>query len=748
MRALRRMTDELINPADSLERQNEKLRAISAALMRRVEQGSTTTGAAYAQFERAALLEDQVRDRTLDLEEALALLNESNAALAEARRAAETARGNMANAIEAIQEGFALFDRSDRLVMCNQRFGMHMLDVQPYLLPGVHFSVYVARVSQSKHLDLEDATTRREWARKRLRMHREPHVMFNVRLSEDRWIQVSEHRTADGGTVVLQTDVTDIIRLERFKRSKLLDSQARMLRATLEHLNQGVCIFDHDATLLDWNVRLGTLLALPASLLRMGISFDRLMDHLIDQLEHTPEQEAAFRAWAHQRTQRRALRFEVVRKPNLTLDIFAQEMPNRGFVVSVTDVTTERTASRALAEANEQLEGRVQERTLELEDALAAAERANASKSRFVAAASHDLLQPLSAAKLYLSDLGDSHGTTATTARKALSALSSVEDIIDALLNISKLDAGAVSLDVTTVSLGPILRALRHEFEPAAKMKGLDLRILPSAAQVTSDPSFLRRILRNLIANAVRYTQTGRVLVGTRRQGGSVRVEVWDTGPGIAEADQERIFREFEQLAPSGQADDGRGLGLGLAIVERACARLGHPLGLHSIVGRGTRFFVTLERADPPRITASGDAQHPAPPTASPDGLVVLLVENDVALRPALVQLIESWGTDVLEASDGHEALQLLNEIELVPDAAVIDYQLGDGPDGLDVAAQLKALSQDVDCCILSADRSEALATACQEQGLPRFGKPVDQAGLKAFLQDVAARKALRDSLL
>ncbi len=735
------MSDELINPNDSLLRQNEKLKTITAALMRRAEQDNDQSGAAYAQFERAALLEDQVRDRTRDLEHALELLNFSNAALTEARRAAERAHGNMANAIEAVQEGFALFDAGDRLVMCNQRFGMHMPDVQPHLVSNIHFTVYVARVSQSRFLDLEGGTSRRDWARKRLRMHREPHVMFNVRLAQDKWLQVSEHRTTDGGTVVLQTDVTDIIRLERFKRSKMLDNQARMLRATLEHLNQGVCIFDKDTALLDWNARLGTLLALPASLLRVGMGFDRLLDHLQMELAHSTEQHGAFRAWAHQDTPRRALRFEVMRRPNLTLDIFAQEMPNRGFVVSVTDVSAERNAARSLAEANELLERRVQDRTLELEDALAAAERANASKSRFVAAASHDLLQPLSAAKLYVSDLSNRSDAGAPTAKKALNALGSVEAIIDALLNISKLDAGALSLDVTTVSLGSILTALRDEFEPAARLKGLDLRIQHTDAQVTSDPSFLRRILQNLIGNAVRYTETGRILVGTRRHGAALRVEVWDTGPGIAEQDQDRIFREFEQLNPGDGTGEGGGLGLGLAIVERACARLGHPLGLHSVVGQGTRFFVTLERAEPQRSPQGALNARPDPTPGSAVGLVVLLVENDDALRPALARLIENWGADVLEARDAAEAVQLLTEIQLLPDAAVIDYQLGDGPNGLALARQLSNLSPALEACILSADRSEALADTCRAQDLPRFGKPVEQSELRSFLVGVAQRK-------
>lgn len=728
------MPQRLLDPNDSLERQNEKLQKISEALMRRVEQDTERVGAAYSQFERAALLEDQVRQRTHDLEHALDLLNASNAALEEARRAAERAHANMANAIEAIDEGFGMFDAEDRLVMQNSRFGMHMPDIKPRIQPGMAFTDYVLAVSESVYLDLEGGLSRQAWAHKRRMRHRDAHVMFNVRLVSDRWLQVSEHRTPDGGTVVLQTDVTDIIRMERVERSKLLDDQARMIRATLDHLDQAVCIFDKDTNLVGWNARFGELLAIPATLLRVGMRFDRLMDHLVADTETSPNRVHGFHEWAHKPKNRPALRFEMVRRTGMTMDAFAREMPDRGFVISFTDVSRERESARALSEANELLERRVQERTLELEDALSAAERANTSKTRFVAAASHDLLQPLSAAKLYAATLR--YGDTAPAADKVLNALRSVESIIDALLNISKLDAGTVSLDITSVALGPILSDLRDEFAPVAALKGLDLQIVPTTAHVTSDPGFVRRIIQNLIGNAVRYTDSGKVLVGARRRGKTVRIEVHDTGPGIAEEDQDRIFREFERLS-SGK-DSAQGLGLGLAIVERACAQLGHPLRMTSTLGKGTRFEVSMERAAGAAMhprNAYGEAAHGA---LADTGLLVMIVENDHDLRSALVQTIESWGVDTLEAETAEAAIHLLDDIGLLPDVAVLDHQLGDGATGLDLARHLQTAAPEVTSCILSADRSAELRLACGTLGLPLMQKPVDTVALRAFLRSVA----------
>ncbi len=217
------MIDTLINPTDPPERQMEKLLAIAQVLMRRVEADTDDGGAAYAQFQRAAMLEDQVRDRTRDLEHALDLLNESNARLGEATRSAEAARQHLANAIETIQEGFALFDANDVLVLCNSRFGMHMEDIRDDLRPGLTFGAYVDRVSRSHFLALPDTERPEDWAVRRKRRHQDRHVIFNVRMIWDRWVQVSEHRTADGGTVILQTDVTDIISSERQDRGMLPD---------------------------------------------------------------------------------------------------------------------------------------------------------------------------------------------------------------------------------------------------------------------------------------------------------------------------------------------------------------------------------------------------------------------------------------------------------------------------------------------------------------------------------------------
>ncbi|MEM8582120.1 MAG: PAS-domain containing protein [Pseudomonadota bacterium] len=729
------MTKWLIDPNDSLERQNEKLRQITEVLMRRVEQDTDRTGAAYAQFERAALLEDQVRQRTSDLEHALDLLNESNARLADANRAAETARSDLSNAIETIQEGFALFNSDDTLVMCNSRFGMHMIDLQGALQPGLRFEEYVRLVSKSRFLALPDDMTTEEWAARRMRRHADNHVMFNVRMVRDRWVQISEHRTRDGGTVILQTDVTDIMRLEREERDKLLDGQARMIRATLDHLNQGVCIFDGDSRLLGWNKRVGTLLALPVSYFRLGTRFETILESLENEITFTGGvSRAQLAAWVSRPSARKPTSFEVRRRDGMILDVFGQDMPDHGFVISFTDVTAEREATRTLFQVNELLEQRVMERTLELEDAVSAAERANASKSRFVAAASHDLLQPLSAAKLYVSALDgpETNSTQREIAQKAQRALGSVEGIIEALLDISKLEAGMAGIDKQTVSLSSILDALRDEFAPIAAQKGLGFKVMPCDVRIESDPAYLRRILANLIANAIRYTSNGQVLVGARRNGGSIRLEVWDTGPGIAEEDQGVIFQEFQRLNAKASASEG--LGLGLAIVERACARLGHPLGLWSVVGKGSGFFVNVSLSEQPGVAPDLRRAHALPSRFDGSGMIVLLVENDLDMRRALTLLLEKWDISVLDVHGAEEALELLDEIEIAPDAVLVDYQLDDEDSGLELIAEVHRRHGSVPTRLISANRSPELRAACNRRGIELLNKPIDPRTLELFL--------------
>lgn len=733
------MNEALLNPQDSIERQRDKLLSIATSLMRRVEQADSDFSAGYAHFQHAVQLEDQVRARTRDLEETLELLNRSNTELSEAKRVAEQARADLSGAIEAVQEGFALFAPDERLVMCNSRFGQQMPDIQNRLEAGLSFQDYVRLVSRSDHLSLPLEETPESWVDQRMERHCDDCVVFNVRLTWDRWLQVSEHRTDQGGTVILHTDVTDMMRMERQARDKLLDDQARIIRATLDHINQGVCIFDDHGLLMGWNQRVGALLALPVGQFMLGTRFERLLGQIENRLTFPdPDTPERLRSWVARTDPRPALSFEMRRGSRVTLDVFAQETPDRGFVISFTDVTAEREAIRAMYDANESLEKRVQERTLALEDALAQAERANASKSRFVAAASHDLLQPLSAAKLFLSSLEDGIAPpeqVRDTIRRTRGALNSVETILGALLDISKLDAGLAALEPGPVPLGVVLNTLSEEFAPLASRKGLELRILPCSVLVQSDAAYLRRILQNLVANAIRYTDEGRVLVGARRKEGTVRVEVWDTGRGIPRDEQKAIFREFHRVRVGGGGSDG--MGLGLAIVERACGLLNHPIDLWSEPGRGSAFFVSLPLCSTAKVHAKGVLDIARPIQSALDNLIVLLIENDEAVRRAMSLQLEKWGVSVLDVNGPHEVEELLGELGILPDLVIADYHLDDGLTGLDLLSTIERNHGRIPSMIVTANRSTELRRTCRAAGITLLYKPIDPEQLHSRILEL-----------
>lgn len=740
----------MMAPGDDAERRHQKLVVIAQALIRQIEDQPQDTAGGYAQFQRAALLEDEVRARTRELEHALDLLNASNASLSQAYRDKEAARQNLSSAIEAVQEGFALFDADDVLVMCNSRFNAILPDIVDRLQPGLDFETYLRVVASSRHFKPPEGMTPDAWIAMRRSRHAERHFILTQELTEGRLIQVSEQRTADGGTAILQTEVTDLIRAERAERGRLLNDQAAILKATLEHLPLGVCLFDGRLRLLAWNANLSQMLTLPLTRLREGVHFDELWHQLRTQFVF-PAQKGANRLadWARSVRRRESFGVEVMRLGGAggprTLALHAQEIPDGGFVLSIDDITDYSRALDSISRANETLEARVTARTEELQDALAQAERANASRARFVAAVGHDLMQPLSAATLFVGSLLEDVAQPAPRAKleKIQRSLDSVSGLIEALLDISRLEAGQAALTVEPVALAPLFEQLREEFTPVAQAKGLQLVVRPAQGWVISDRLYLRRILQNLLANAIRYTDHGRVLVAARPRAGRVLLQVRDTGRGIAEGDHRLIFAEFKRLDAKASASEG--LGLGLAIVDRAAALLGHALTLRSAPGRGSTFGVevaaTLQAPD-----RRGAFSGLGPDGADRPEVTALIVENDAAMMQALTGLLEQWGVNVLDVSSGEDAVALLEETGVEPDLCIVDYQLGAGMDGLACLRQLAHnLGSTSRYWLMSASRSEALQRQAGNLGVTLLSKPIAPATLAQIIAE--AREAMRQDM-
>ncbi|OKO76513.1 PAS domain-containing hybrid sensor histidine kinase/response regulator [Bradyrhizobium sp. AS23.2] len=519
--------------------------------------------------------------------------------------------------------------------------------------------------------------------------------------------------------------------------SEALRFNRSLLQSTLESVPQGICAFDADFNITAWNGRLIALLDLPPDFVRVGLPLAELIAFNVERGEYAASEFAALLVNRDVATQSWPYLYERKRPDGTVLEIVYDRIAEGGYVSTYTDVTERHRAAEALRHANEDLELRVRERTEALEQAKAEAEQANLGKTRFLAAASHDLLQPLNAARLFLSALDESLHTSPqsgaadkerTLASSAITALRSTEHVLDRLLDISSYDAGAVRAEPLDFPIADLLVQLNVEFSAMARERGLVLRVVNCRLAVRSDPHLLRRILQNLLSNALRYTPKGRILLGCRRRGGDLRIEAWDTGVGIAAEDQKRIFEEFQRLAPGSE----KGLGLGLAIVDRVSRLLGHAVDVRSRPGHGSCFAVTVPLASGPGTSLQRKAAAAVPPVAERP-LTILCLDNDATILDGLTALLGGWGHRVLVASDAAKAMA--TAAASPPDLVLLDYHLDGERSGLDFLDDLRQKSgHDIRALVVTGDRSEAVRGEARARSCEVVSKPVKPAALRRFL--------------
>lgn len=404
-----------------------------------------------------------------------------------------------------------------------------------------------------------------------------------------------------------------------------------------------------------------------------------------------------------------------------------------------------RFAYRLRQESRGSLEVRLRNAQLfaQLREQKKAAEEASLAKSRFLAMASHDLRQPLHALSLFVLTLQESSALPCTERQLVVNIRRSVdtlEELFDALLDISRLDAGAVHARVQTFALEDLFERLRFEFGAVAQQKGLRFRAAKSAALVRSDPELLAQVLRNLLSNAMRYTDRGGVLLGSRRRGEHVRIEVWDTGCGIPVDKQALVFQEFTQLA-NPERDRRKGLGLGLAIVERLARLLGHTIELSSVAGRGSVFAVTLPRgrsADTPVV----DADTGSHGNFDLSGILALVIDDEAASRHRMEGLLARWRCEVIAAASGAEVVEKLAGVRRTPDIIIADYRLREEADGVALIERLRGeFNSDVPALLITA-ATAAERRDCEASGVPVLPKPVSPARLRTLLAHIAGRSA------
>ncbi|HEX9369394.1 MAG TPA: NahK/ErcS family hybrid sensor histidine kinase/response regulator [Roseiflexaceae bacterium] len=505
-----------------------------------------------------------------------------------------------------------------------------------------------------------------------------------------------------------------------------------ILRNTLDHVGMGIAAFDRDGRLEIFNDRFTALLALDDASVAVGVS--------PREFGAAPDVVALLRRPEAPQTH------EITTREGRVIELRLDPLPGGGFVATCNDVTARvhtaealRESDRQLRQSTETLEQRVIERTAELEASRAEAEAANLGKTRFIAAASHDLLQPLHAARLFTAAMIDRDPGN-DLGGKIDASLGAVESLLDALLDISKLDAGAFKPEKRPFALQPLFDSLATAFAPVAARRGVELVVAPTRAFVSTDPAFLRRILQNLLSNALRYGKAegrpARVLLGCRRVGEELRIEVKDNGPGIAVDKQAVIFDEFVRLQAEDDAPrEERGLGLGLAIVDRIARMLDLTVELASAPGQGSTFSVTVPRVA--AVVAAPLAQ-PAPqpmPSVEAESFV-LCIDNEARVREAMATLLGGWGCRVATAASHAEALDEVVRAGRLPDLVLADLHLDDGPDGLDVVETLRRTwGRAVPAALITADRDPTLRLRARARQVELLHKPVKPASLRALLR-------------
>ncbi|MEO8019057.1 MAG: PAS domain-containing hybrid sensor histidine kinase/response regulator [Pseudomonadota bacterium] len=531
--------------------------------------------------------------------------------------------------------------------------------------------------------------------------------------------------------------------------SRKLRFNRELLETMMDNLPQGVCVVSEEMRLVAWNQRYLDLFEYPPGFVFAGKPVEELIFYNAergwcgsgDPAAHARKRVAFMRAGSAHTSERR-------RSDGRVIELRGQPLPDGGFVTVFSDVTSHKRSEESLREINETLELRVEERTRQLAAAVSQAEQANESKTRFVMAASHDLLQPLGAARLFNAALRSRTGENSDLrglAERVDNSLAAAGELLEDLLDISRLDAGGVRAEITEFDVMELLQSLQEQFAPVAAQRGITLAIANTRMRVRSDHRLLRRVLQNFIGNALRYTESGSVLMGARRRASGMLIElqVIDTGPGISPENRGAIFEEFRRLdqpSPWGE----KGLGLGLSICERIAVILATTLTLRSEPARGSSFGILVPRA-------AGGARA-APVDAVPSLVLsaggtprtrVLCVDDDAATLAGLNGLLTDWNFSVLVAATPEEALAIAASQPI--DVVLADFHLQNRPAGLELLARLvreAPRTQSRAGALLTADATEKLVAQAGELGFPVLRKPVRPAALRALMAALVDRVA------
>ncbi len=744
----------MFDPKDSLDVQVEKQQKVIAALMNRFERKQDMGGSAFALFQSAVALESQVREKTEDLERALNTIGERNTELQNIYTERKQDQQSLADTLEVMNEGYALI-KEGYLMIFNERFRQLFPDISDKIYVGLAAEDLLELCASSEYLDLPNRDARADWKESRLQALHADSSTFVLPLKDDRWYNVTYQRTRFGNLAILQTNVTDLVRKSRAEKNQIIGENTILLQAVFEHLSLAICLVSPDGKIKMCNQRFLEFLKLSPNKIRESVSYKAIIDMVNSNgLIKGSLTAADFEEWAKSLSSGQEIKKRLDMSNGMIIDMKLLALPDQDFIATFDDVTSETKAKIALVEAKERLEERVNERTSallaantqlkeralrqaefeqQLLEAKNAAEAANQSKTRFLAAASHDLLQPINAAKLYISTLEDVAVSkeTQSLAGKIATSFESVESLLQSLLEISRLEANGAKFAIREFPLSDILSNLAVDFAPLAAVKGLSFDVVDSSRWVRSDKTYLRRIIFNLVTNAIEYTNGGRVLVGCRLDGEKLRVEVWDTGVGISKKDHDLIFEEFQRLSKSREV---KGIGLGLSIVERACNQLGHKLSMRSKPDVGSVFAVEVDIVQPKEVKKDAVGT-PIEGNFNMDGVIALVIENDENVLNAMTQKLETWGISVLPAESTEASLKSMREVGLAPDVIIADYQLDDDDNGFKaIEALRKASEREIPAIIVTGNQVLELDLEGERLGVEILRKPVPFRKLRSLI--------------
>lgn len=730
----------IFDPEEGLENRLARQQKIIDALIRRSERQNDVGPSAFNAFQSAIALQERVEAQTRDLKRAE---NE----LESVRYERERNRRSLVEALSSMAEGVALF-MDGQLHVTNDFFGHLLPDCAEDIMPGLGIGRFFKLIAESRaFVGSEPSLVDTGVLLSQTRGLENRTVV--VELDDDRWYQLNAQHTSRDNIVLLVTEITDLVRRNRFEKEMLIDLQEDYLRAVFQAMSSGVCTISSTGQIMMTNFRFHELLGLPASAIRPGMSVVELVGDLAARGLVDEVSAARLSHWRDELSAKGAIRRRIRHGDDEFLEIHADRLPDGGFVVDVKDVTLE-------VRTTEMLEVRVRERTAELtlaneklvrqyhekaqvEEKLRIAkekaEAATSSKTRFLAAASHDLLQPINAAKLLISTLKEAtHGTDYfPLVERLYGSFGSAEQLLRSLLDISKLESAASDeVTVTNVSLGAIMGGIHSDQALVAEQKNVKLDVVPCSLPVKSDSTYLLRSIQNLVVNAIQYTEPGgRVLVGCRRKGDRVVVQVWDTGIGIALSDQQRIFEEFTRAE---SVPLGSGMGLGLSVVDRACRLLGHKLSVRSKPGVGSVFSIEMDVADGMPVPNEPTGSLPETGNEAMD-YIVLVIENDDDVLFGTTTWLERQGASVLPARSIDEAVRHVEDIGMPPDIILADYQLDDGDTGVEGITRLRLMTgSHIPAIMITANRSEGLREAGKLNDVAVMTKPVKLARLRQLI--------------